>query len=324
MAARSSYRDNFEPDTKIWTECHTLTPISGWNGPEDSDACGSAPSCSPSQSPARTLAPDQPETWYCLEIQLVSIEDDKAIPPPSHAWQAQIVEDMVHEGRTGLTEPVLTGPGRAVLFYGCHSLGEGLNLGEARDATFTLSGIIAWVGKQAQISTKPISLANDRQLIAQAIIKGHIEPRGPGHPWSTPPASMPFNFHNQDMSPWPANFPANAEWWEVPQLGPQVGQQEWGCAPQQGWNWGQRQMELWVASPLLPHSCLTMDLRETEAQHQLHHQCLQCLRDQEDPGVHIKADIPAGNQEAIWRSTSQSLKMRTPRMPLHTRVGAGT
>ena len=42
-----------------------------------------------------------------------------------------------------------------------------------------------------------------------------------------------------------------------------------------------------------------MDLRVIGAQHQLHHQCLHCLRGQEDPGVHIMADIPAGNQEAI-------------------------
>ena len=95
----------------------------------------------------------------------------------------------------------MTGPGRAVLFYGHRLLGEGLNLGEARDAAFTLSGIIAWVGKQVQISTKPVSLADSRQLIAQAITKGPIKPRGPDHPWSIPPASMPFNFCNEDMSP---------------------------------------------------------------------------------------------------------------------------
>ena len=75
-----------------------------------------------------------------------------------------------------------------------------MNLGEARHAMFMLSGIIALVGKQAQISAKPVSVDDGRQLIAQAITKGHIKPRGPGCPWSIPPAFMPFNFHNQDMS----------------------------------------------------------------------------------------------------------------------------
>ena len=43
---------------------------------------------------------------------------------------------------------------------------------------FTLSGVIAWVGKQAQLSAKPVSLSNGRWLTTQAITKGHIKPRG--------------------------------------------------------------------------------------------------------------------------------------------------
>ena len=161
MAARLGNLDDLNPGVKIQIEGHTLTPTGSWNGPEDPDAFGSTPSCFPSQSLARKPVPDWPETWSCLEIQVVS-KDDKAIPPPSHAWQALIVEDMVHEWRTGLTEAVVTGPGWAVLFYGCCSLGEGLNLGEVRDAMFTLSGVITWVGKQAQLSAKPVSLGDGR------------------------------------------------------------------------------------------------------------------------------------------------------------------
>ena len=58
--------------------------------------------------------------------------------------------------QTGLTEAVMTGPGWAVLFYGWQSFG--LSLGKTWDAAFTLSGAISWVGKQAQLSAKPISL----------------------------------------------------------------------------------------------------------------------------------------------------------------------
>ena len=39
-----------------------------------------------------------------------------------------------------------------------------------------------------------------------------------------------------------------------------------------------------------------MDLRVIGAQHQLHHQCHQCLRGWEDPGIHAMADIPAGTR----------------------------
>ena len=200
MATRSRDLDDFQPETEIQTEGHTFTPVRGQNGPKDPGVFGSAPSQSPSHSSARTSAPDQPETWYCIEIQVVSTGDDKATSPPSHAWQVPIVEDMVHEGRTGLTKAIVTGPGRTVLFYGHHSLGEGLNLGEVRDTTFTLSGIIAWVGKQAQISAKPVILAEGQWLIAQAITEGHIKPRRPGHPQPIPPVSTPFNFYNQDTS----------------------------------------------------------------------------------------------------------------------------
>ena len=37
---------------------------------------------------------------------------------------------MVQDGKTGLTEAIVTGPGLAVLFYGQQSLGEGLSLGK--------------------------------------------------------------------------------------------------------------------------------------------------------------------------------------------------
>ena len=39
-------------------------------------------------------------------------------PPPSHAWTAPVVEDMLQEARAGLTEAVVIGPGRAILFMG--------------------------------------------------------------------------------------------------------------------------------------------------------------------------------------------------------------
>ena len=54
-------------------------------------------------------------------------EELVAIPPPSHSWTAPLVEDMLHEARTGLTKAVVTGPGRAVLFYGRCSMGGGSN-----------------------------------------------------------------------------------------------------------------------------------------------------------------------------------------------------
>ena len=65
---------------------------------------------------------------------------------------------MLHDVRTGLTKAVVTGPGRAVLFYGRHSMGEGLNADEARDATFLLTGAGTWFGKLAYHATDPMTI----------------------------------------------------------------------------------------------------------------------------------------------------------------------
>ena len=195
---------------------------------------------------------DWPKTWYCLEIWVTSTENGGVTPPPPHMWQVPKVENMVWDGKSSLTEAVVTGPGRAFLFYRWWSLGEGLSLDKAWDAIFTLSGAISWVGKQAQLSAKSVSLDDGQQLITQAIIKRHIKPRGPGHPISILPVSTPFNFHNQDLPMQIANLPAAADWWEVPRLGHWLAYQEQGWALQWGWDQGQGQWELWVVPSQSP------------------------------------------------------------------------
>ena len=86
------------------------------------------------------------------------MEELGAVPPPSHSWMAPLVEDMLHDVRIGLTKAVVTGPGKAVLFYGRHSLGEGLTTDEARDATFLLTGVGTWVGKPAYLSANSMTI----------------------------------------------------------------------------------------------------------------------------------------------------------------------
>ena len=104
------------------------------------------------------------------------------VPPPLHAWTTQVIEDMLRETRAGLTEAVVIGPGRAILFYGRHSMGEGLKVDEARDATFHLTGAGTWVGKLAYLSTNPMMLQEGRRAIARAISDHRVKARGLGHP----------------------------------------------------------------------------------------------------------------------------------------------
>ena len=50
------------------------------------------------------------------------------------------------------------GMGRTVIFYRRWSMGDGLCLGEAGDAAFTLTGDGTWVGKPAYLAADPLTL----------------------------------------------------------------------------------------------------------------------------------------------------------------------
>ena len=119
---------------------------------------GSPPSHLPSWSLARGLLPNCPNTRYCLGIHVTLTEETGAVLPLSHTWTAPLVEDILCYARTGLTEAMVTGAGRAVLFYRRHSLGERLSSDESRDATFMLTGVDTWVGKPAYLATNPLTI----------------------------------------------------------------------------------------------------------------------------------------------------------------------
>ena len=79
------------------------------------------------------------------------------------------MEDILCDARTRLTEAGVTGPGRAVLFYGRFSMGKGLTTDKAKDATFLFTGAGTWVGKMAYLAADPMTIQEGRRAIAQAI-----------------------------------------------------------------------------------------------------------------------------------------------------------
>ena len=105
------------------------------------------------------------------------------------------------DARTLVTEAVVIGPGRAVLFYGRHSMGEGLTRDKARDATFLFTGAGTWVGKSAYLTADPMTIQEDRRAIAQAVSDCQVKVRGPGHPCVNLPAQQPFWFDPLRASP---------------------------------------------------------------------------------------------------------------------------
>ena len=112
-----------------------------------------------------------------------------------------LVEDMLREARAGLTEAVVTGPGRVILFYGRCSMGEGLRADKGRDAAFLLIGTGTWVGKLAYLTTDPMTIQEGKGAITQAVSDNRAKVRGLGHPQVNLLAQQPFKFNTQRASP---------------------------------------------------------------------------------------------------------------------------
>ena len=322
MATRSSDLDDQKYGVIIQTEGHTLTPLNGQNGLEEREASGSTPH-SPSQSLVRRQTPDFPETQYCLEIHAISTKDRGATPPPPHAWQVPVAEEMLWDGKSGLTNAVVKSPGQAILFYGRQSVGEGLSLGEVDDAMFMLSEAISWVSKQAQLNANTVHLWEGWRMITQTITEWQAEPRGPGCPHTHLLAFAPFNFWNQDEPLQEERLPSADECMEEPRHICQTSHHDQGWIPHWGWDHGQMQWGPWTAQ--LPHLHLHQitGLKGTEVQCQLPHWCNPGLICLEAPGIHTMADAK-GSLETIWKSTCWSSRTRTWKMPSLIKVGIWT
>ena len=98
-------------------------------------------------------------------------------------------------------EAVIIGPGREILFYGRHSIGEGPKVDEARDAAFLLTGAGTWVVKLAYLTANPMTLQEGKRAITRAVLDHRVKVRGPGHPRVNPPAQQPFRFNISRTSP---------------------------------------------------------------------------------------------------------------------------
>ena len=161
MAAKLSDLGNGTSGDNPQMYGHADMPSQSAKDPWESKALGSSPSHLPSWSLARRLLSSHPNMKHCLEIHVTLTEELGAVPPPSHSWVAPLVEDMLCDIRTSLTKAVVTGPGRAVLFYGRCSVGEGLTADKARYATFLLTRAGTWVAKQAYLTADPMTIQED-------------------------------------------------------------------------------------------------------------------------------------------------------------------
>ena len=170
MAAKSSDLVDVTSGANLQMEGHADMPPQSAKDLQESEALDSSPSLSPSWSPTMRPLSSCPNTKHSLEIHVTLTEELGAVLPPSHSWTAPFVENMLHDARTRLTKAVVIGPGRAILFYGRCSIGEGLTMDEARDATFLITGAGMWVGKSAYLAADLMIIQEGRWAIAQAVM----------------------------------------------------------------------------------------------------------------------------------------------------------
>ena len=169
MATKSSNLAEETSVASLQADGQVEEPTQGAKDLWESEEDDNSPFHLPLWSPARRPLSGCPNMKYCLEIQVTLTEELGSIPPPSHSWMAPLVEDMLQEARAGLTKAVVIGPGRAILFYGRCSLGEGLKADEVRDAAFLLTGAGTWVEKSAYLTADPMTIPKGKRAIAQAV-----------------------------------------------------------------------------------------------------------------------------------------------------------
>ena len=201
MAAKSSDLGDKMSEANLQADGWVENPAQGAVDQQETEEVDSSPHNLPMWSPVQRPPLGCLNMKHCLEIQVTLTDELGDMPPPPHAWMAPVVEDMLREARAGLTEAVIIGPGRAILFYVRHSMGEGLKAVEARDAEFLLTGAGTWVGRSAYLTANPMTIQEGRRAIAQAVSDNRVKARGPGHPRVNLLAQQPFKFNTPRTSP---------------------------------------------------------------------------------------------------------------------------
>ena len=116
MAAKSSDLSDKTSESNLQADGKVEKPAQGAVDQWEKEEEDSSLHYSPMWSPVQGLKLGCLNMKHCLEIQVTLTDDFGDMPPPSHAWMAPVVEDMLQEARAGLTEAVVISSGRAILF----------------------------------------------------------------------------------------------------------------------------------------------------------------------------------------------------------------
>ena len=124
MVAKSSNLVDKMSEANLQADGQVEKPAQGAADLWEMEEEDSSPLHSPTWSPVQRLPLGHLNTKHCLEMQVTLTDELGDVLPPSHSWTAPLVEDMLQEARAGLTEAVVTSPGKAILFYGRRLMGR--------------------------------------------------------------------------------------------------------------------------------------------------------------------------------------------------------
>ena len=156
IAAKMSDLVDETSGANLQMEGHADMPPQSAKDLQELEASGSSPSHLTSWSPARRPPSSHPRDMCDIDRRT------RGSASTFSFLDSTLVEDMLCDARTRLTKAVVIGPGKVVLFYGRHSMGEGLTVDESRDATFLLTGAGTWVGNLAYLTAYPMTIQEGR------------------------------------------------------------------------------------------------------------------------------------------------------------------
>ena len=139
---------------------------------------------------------------YCIDIK-VTLGEGGWPAQPFHAWSGSLVADMFMDGLEQITEAVVLVQGETILFFGWWSHKEGLPLGNARDAGFSLTAPVNLARRMVQVEVTVNTIKEGCWAIADAVVEKRTKAKGPGCPHRmTKAAQAPATAYNIEEWMW--------------------------------------------------------------------------------------------------------------------------
>ena len=98
--------------------------------------------------PSKRHVRNREASQYCVRMSVVQDDDEEGMqPPPKHAWNEALIYDIVQPWvQAQITEVKITIHGKAILFFGRRTEGQGLTWEQAREVSLAIPRELRWVG----------------------------------------------------------------------------------------------------------------------------------------------------------------------------------